>query len=153
MIPGKVSIRILETLYGLSDVDISELLNQVCRRADSDRRVSGAALVGSHANGTATLQSDIDLVILSDAAAELLQSTVWPTIFGVVRDSRQEDYGALTSLRVFYENGLEVEFGITKPSWASVPLDAGTREVIQQGIHILYDPYNIFVEAINEIVF
>jgi hypothetical protein len=43
------------------------------------------------------------------------------------------------SLRVFYRNGLEVEFGLTDPAWAALPLDEGTRQVIAGGMRVLFE--------------
>ncbi len=38
-------------------------------------------------------------------------------------------------------SGLEIEFGIGSPTWAATdPLDPGTKRVIRDGLHILYDP-------------
>jgi hypothetical protein len=38
-----------------------------------------------------------------------------------------------------YQNGVEVEYGITTPDWAAIPLDAGTREVISGGMIVLFE--------------
>jgi hypothetical protein len=37
----------------------------------------------------------------------------WIDRFGVVETHQTEDYGKLTSLRAGYQNGTEVEYGIT----------------------------------------
>ncbi len=47
--------------------------------------------------------------------------------------------GRVTSLRVWYADGLEVEFAIADRAWASAPLDAGTRRVIEDGCVVLFD--------------
>ncbi len=52
-----------------------------------------------------------------------------------------EDYGLLQSMRVHYTTGREVEFGVTTRAWASInPVDPGTRQVVSDGIQVLYDP-------------
>ena len=43
--------------------------------------------------------------------------------FGQVEKYQTEDYGKLTSVRVWYQNGVEVEYGFTTPDWAVPPLD------------------------------
>ncbi|HSB01757.1 MAG TPA: hypothetical protein VLE49_13990, partial [Anaerolineales bacterium] len=63
----------------------------------------------------------------------------WIKRFGGVDKQEAEDYGKLTSLRVWYQNGVEVEYGITTPDWAATPLDAGTRQVIQGGMIVLFE--------------
>jgi hypothetical protein len=58
--------------------------------------------------------------------------------FGEVIRRQVEDYGRLTSLRVWYADGGEVEFGLSTPDWIAEPLDEGTAAVIAGGIKILY---------------
>jgi hypothetical protein len=45
----------------------------------------------------------------------------------------------VTSLRVRYADGLEVEFGFAAPDWAAAPLDAGTRRVLEGGVRVVFD--------------
>jgi hypothetical protein len=53
---------------------------------------------------------------------------------------QKEDWGRVTSLRVWYDNsGLEVEFGVTTPVWMEKPLDEGTRRVLSDGYKVLLD--------------
>jgi hypothetical protein len=59
--------------------------------------------------------------------------------FGSTRLTTVEPYGKLTSIRAFYHNGLEVEFGITSEEWIALPLDAGTERVIEDGLLILFE--------------
>ena len=46
----------------------------------------------------------------------------------------------MESVRVFYDDGAEVEFGVTSLEWTNVPLDDGTVTVMLDGLRILYDP-------------
>lgn len=106
----------------------------------SDRSdVQGIALVGSYARGEARDDSDIDLVILTDQPKTYLDDMEWAERFGNITKHETEDYGKLTSVRVWYQNGPEVEYGITTPDWAAIPLDAGTREVISGGMIVLFE--------------
>jgi hypothetical protein len=57
----------------------------------------------------------------------------------VIAKEQIEDYGMLISLRIWYENGLEIEYGFTTSAWAATPLDEGTKEVIKGGIKILFE--------------
>jgi hypothetical protein len=49
----------------------------------------------------------------------------------------------LTSVRVWYGDGREIEFGLTDERWAAVPLDEGSRQVIEDGMRILFERGNI----------
>jgi hypothetical protein len=111
------------------------------------REVAAAALVGSYARGDATPRSDVDLVILCEDTDGLLSGD-WPQTFGEIQSRAIENYGPLRSLRVRYR-GLEVEFGIARPSWANVPLDPGTRAVLTDGVRILHDPDRMLEAAVG----
>ena len=45
----------------------------------------------------------------------------------------------MTLLRVYYESGLEVEYGLSSSEWADPPIDADTGRVIADGMRILLD--------------
>lgn len=63
----------------------------------------------------------------------------WIQRFGQVQQQQIEDYGLLTSIRVWYADGREVEYGLTDEKWAAWPLDEGTRRVISDGMRILFE--------------
>ena len=48
--------------------------------------------------------------------------------------------------------GLEIEYNFSTPSWASLPVDAGTRRVLNDGVKILYDPTGL-LDALRNAVF
>jgi len=95
-------------------------------------------LVGSHARRQARPDSDIDLVILADDPRSYLQDTSWAGQFGTLLRQQQEDYGRLTSLRAWYADGREVEYGLTTPDWIAEPLDEGTAQVLAGGFQVLH---------------
>ena len=43
----------------------------------------------------------------------VLEDIKWIDRFGVLKKHQTEDYGRLISIRVWYQNGVEVEYGIT----------------------------------------
>jgi predicted nucleotidyltransferase len=127
-------------LAGMKTIDdIRSFLDPLVAWVSDQPDVHGVALVGSYARGAARDDSDIDLVILTDRPQTYLDDLKWTERFGEVEKSQVEDYGRLQSLRAWYRNGLEVEYGIAQPDWASVPLDAGTREVIRGGMIVLFE--------------
>ncbi len=115
--------------------------------AQSQGAITSVGLVGSHARDAARPDSDIDLIVLTTDPETLIQDHTWCRQFGIVESIGVEDYGAIISVRVHYTDGLEVEYGIGRPSWAAVPLDAGTRGVISDGLRILWDPQLLLQHA------
>ena len=122
---------------------IRHFLNAFIAWASNQPDVQGVALVGSYARGAAQEESDIDLVILTKRPRKYLEGTEWTARFGTIEKHQMEDYGKLTSLRVWYQEGYEVEYGITTPNWAATPLDAGTQEVISNGMIVLFERGNL----------
>lgn len=120
--------------------DISAFLSHVTDWATAANGIAGVLLVGSFARGTAHAESDVDLVIMGANPDDYLTDIAWLHLFGEVTRLEHEDWGLVQSLRVFYQDGLEVEFGLTAPIWAEIdPLDEGTRRVVADGAWILVD--------------
>jgi predicted nucleotidyltransferase len=122
----------------LSD-PVDQFLKEFTDWARSQPDIRAVGLVGSYARGAATPESDVDLVLLARQPGQYLNNTGWARRFGPIRDQRVEDYGRLTSLRVWYADGLEVEYGLTDLTWAAPPLDAGTARVIADGLRVLFE--------------
>lgn len=107
--------------------------------AAQNPQIDSVILVGSHARGTNHAGSDVDLVVLTAEKPSLLRDRGWTAQFGGVLREQVEEYGACTSVRVWYEDGREVEFGLVLPDWAAVPLDEGTAGVLRDGYRVLAD--------------
>jgi len=75
----------------------------------------------------------------------------WINNFGVVKSCTVEGWGLVTSLRVYYEGGPEVEYGLTSSEWASEPVDEGTSQVISDGMQILLDKAGLLDRALREV--
>ncbi len=114
-------------------------LAQVTQWAGEEEGILAVGLVGSYARGTAKPTSDIDLVLLARQPQVFLSDTGWLARFGAVERFQVEDYGMLTSLRAWFSDGKEVEFGFSGPAWAALPLDAGTRRVVTDGLRVLFE--------------
>lgn len=112
--------------------------------ADGNSEIEAVILVGSYAQNRNRPTSDIDLCILSSRKSDLITQTDWLQQFGNIQRKRTEYYGAVTSIRVWYIEGFEVEFGIADLSWISLPLDAGTKRVLSDGFAIITDKKNNF---------
>src|SRR5687768_9570365 len=124
-------------------MNVSTFLDLFGRWAGEQPDVDAVALVGSHARDAAREGADVDLLILTADPAKYVQDHSWLAVFGEVRELRVENWGRVTSLRTFYAEGLEVEYGFAAPDWAAVPMDAGSVSVISDGMKILFDPLGI----------
>ena len=114
-------------------------LARVKRWAEETAHVEVLLVVGSHARGTERPDSDLDLVLVTTKRDELVADQTFPETFSRVLRRQTEYYGACTSVRVWYEGGPEMEFGLVEPSWLALPLDEGTRRVLADGHRVLVD--------------
>lgn len=131
---------------------VSEFLEAFTEWARSQPDIAAVALVGSYARGTAKEDSDIDLVILTPVFDRYLRDRSWLLLFGPVTECREENYGRVTSIRCYYEIGLEVEYGFSSADWAVPPIDMGTLSVVSQGIKLLHDPHGIIARMQQELI-
>ena len=115
---------------------IPNFLFEFKRWASTQDQIQAVALVGSHARGTATHESDVDLIVIVSLPNVYLKFQQWTALFGDVARQQIEDYGLCTSLRVWYSDGLEVEYGFCGDTW---PLDEGSRDVIARGMRVLFE--------------
>ena len=123
--------------------NINQFLGDVTQWALRQADIQALALVGSYARNAAKETSDVDLVLITTGPNLYLNDPSWVQQFGTVAKEQREDYGLLISIRVWYTDGREVEYGITDERWSAVPLDEGTRRVISDGMRILFERGNI----------
>lgn len=133
-------------------MNVSDFLEVFSRWAGVQPDVKGIALVGSYARDAATVGSDVDLLILTTDAARYISDRSWLSLFGEVRECRVEDWGKVTSLRTFYQDGLEVEYGFSTPEWAVMPMDAASFRVVLDGMKVLFDPAGILSAVQREVL-
>jgi len=119
--------------------EVDRFLDRFADWAHTQPDVMAVALVGSHARNTATETSDVDLVVITRQPDRYLRNQGWIRRFGPIDQQRIEDYGKVTSIRVWYTDGREVEYGITGESWAALPLDEDTRRVLSDGMRVLFE--------------
>lgn len=118
---------------------IRDFIARLVRWASAQSDMQAVALIGSYARAAARKDSDIDLVILTNRPKKYLENPAWAEQFGEIENCQTEGYGKLTSMRVWYRDSFEVEYGITMPDWAAQPLDAGTQQVISNGMLVLFE--------------
>jgi hypothetical protein len=120
--------------------------------ATAQADIQGVALVGSYARGTANENSDVDLMILTSERSRYLENEDWLSSFGEVEQASYETWGAVRTIRVTYKTGLEIEYNFSLSSWAAVPVDPGTRRVVNDGMKILFDPIGILETLRNAVL-
>ncbi len=123
----------------MTEEKIEQFLIEITNWASSRSDIQALAVVGSYSRGAATALSDLDLVLITTHPDQYLHKQGWIQQFGTVEKQQVEEYGRLTSLRIWYSDGLEVEFGITDAHWAALPLDEGSRQVIAGGMRVLFE--------------
>lgn len=118
---------------------MKQLIESLKSWAEKSSEIETILIVGSYAQGTNKPTSDLDLVFITPNKADFVQNPDFVATFGEVQKKQIEYYGANTSIRVWYADGKEVEFGIVKPSWLAIPLDDGTRRVLSDGYKVIFD--------------
>jgi predicted nucleotidyltransferase len=131
--------------------EVEDLLRNVATWAAGQSLVHAVLLVGSWARGAASLQSDLDLIILSDTPGEFIEHDGW---WLFARDAiliRKQAWGIVQERRLRLASTLEVELDIALTSWLRTPLDPGTRAVLSDGVRALYDPDSLLEGAMLEV--
>lgn len=122
-------------------VEVRDICQRLTTWAHQRDDIRALAMVGSWARGTPRADSDLDLVILTDAPTLYTESEDWLEVLDRPPLIRAERFGVLSERRVRLPSGLEIEFGIVSPAWASIdPLDPGTERVARDGLIALHDP-------------
>lgn len=125
---------------------------QINHKRALNEKFEAILLVGSHAQGTARDDSDIDLVLLRSDYNIWLTDLSWIERFGKTLNSSVEDWGAAKTVRAVYEDGVEVEFNFANPRWASTnPIDPGTFRVVKDGSKILFDPSQLLRSLLDAV--
>jgi hypothetical protein len=127
------------------------VLRSVAAWAGTENGIAGVAVVGSWARQEARMDSDVDLVVLTDDTERYLSNDSWipVAVGGPARLVRTQDWGPLTERRIALQSGLEIEFGFAPRSWASAdPVDPGTARVVGDGCSPLIDREQAFARLI-----
>ena len=118
---------------------VQNLLKELKNWADKNNELDSLLLIGSYARNKAHQNSDIDLVLMLNNPEKYVNNLDWIKEFGEIEKHEIEYWGRVTSIRAWYKNGIEVEFGITSAEWAEIPVDSGTSRVVSYGSKILVD--------------
>jgi predicted nucleotidyltransferase len=121
--------------------EVERVLAAFAAWAPARADVVAVGLVGSWARGTARMDSDVDVVVVSSGPDERAAAAGWPGQLRAAAEVRRRRWGVLLETRLETAGGLEVEIGVVPVEWTAVdPVDAGTARVVRDGLRILYDP-------------
>ncbi|MOA47355.1 hypothetical protein D3C78_1699820 [compost metagenome] len=74
--------------------------------------------------------------------------------FDLLEQASKKEWGALTSLRIEYANGIEAEFGIADEEWVQEPLEQMMIEAVLKGFKVIWEresdlfrPITTFVDS------
>jgi predicted nucleotidyltransferase len=109
------------------------------RWAVTETGIHAVALVGSHARKSATEDSDVDLIVVVSPPNMYLKYRQWTSLFGNVVREQTEQYGKCTSLRVWYDDGIEVEYAFVDEDWAALPVDEDIRKIVSDGMKVIFE--------------
>ena len=121
--------------------------------AANEPDVVAVGLAGSWARGTARLDSDVDLVVLTEEPARFVGQDDWVerAVGRAATVVRTRTWGPLTERRLRLAGGLEVELGFVLPGWAAEPVDEGTARVVREGFRVLHDPRGILRRLVGAV--
>lgn len=137
----------------------SAIMKAVALWANHRDDIRALAVLGAWARGDAAPGSDLDLLCLTDSAANYRLDEAWldEIDFGQagydLHLSRAADYGAVCSWHLLLHPPAELELSFARCDWASTtPMDARTRRVIGDGMQILFDKDGLLSRAAAAIV-
>ena len=130
---------------------VQNLLKEIKNWAYKNNELDSLLLVGSYARNKAHQDSDIDLVLMLNNPKKYVNNLDWIKEFGEIEKHKIEYWGRVTSIRTWYKNGIEVEFGITSAEWAEIPVDSGTFRAVADGSKILVDKSKKLEQLLSEV--
>ena len=130
--------------------EVRTLLATLSEWAQGQPDVVAVGLAGSWARGDARMDSDVDVVLLTEDRAPYLEDGAWVYEMGGVELVWTRRWGTVTERRFALPSGLEVELVVAPLSWAATdPVDEGTRRVVTDGVSVLYDPKGILARLLD----
>lgn len=157
------------SINALNNDLIKEILELIRNWAEERSEILALALVGSYARGEATLESDIDLMVIASDVEffrhnyDWMHQIDWESINYKIQKWNDAEYGVVWSRHIYlsnlnndlfnnFNNKLKVEISFGLPTWASInPIDSGTFGVVSRSCQIIYDPQSILINLMSQI--
>lgn len=138
--------ELVDDISSMNTADTNAIVRMVADWAVAREDIRAMALVGSWARGDAHLRSDIDLMLLSDRAAEYRRRRKWLgeiSFAGAgyrILSSEDASYGVVWSRHLKLMPAAKVELTFAQCSWAKTdPVDLGTRSIVKDACKIIFD--------------
>jgi len=140
----------------MKTADATAILRIVADWAVSHEDIRAMALIGSWARGDAHQGSDIDLLLLSDRAAEYRLCWEWLGEISFeeagyrILSSEDTSYGIVWSRHIVLMPRAKVELTFAPCSWARTdPVDFGTRSIVKDAFRIVFDKDGALERVVN----
>jgi len=143
----------MQAITSSREREVARLIDSISAWARKREDLRAVALVGSWARGSPRMDSDVDVVLLTDDTTQYTDGEQWTHEFGALAIVvSTQDWGVLTERRFALPSGLEVDVGVVGPSWAcTAPLDEGTVKVVSDGLVALHDPDGLLAAVVNAV--
>ncbi len=90
------------------------------------------------------------MVIITIDPERYVSTDDWAAVLGITAPLESKRWGAVTERRGHAVSGLEIEFGFTASSWATIdPIDEGPLRVVMDGMRVVYDPKGILERLVR----
>ncbi len=130
-------------------VECRQVLDRVRVWAEGHADVVAVGVAGSWARGTPRMDSDVDVVVVTTAWRDDARTRAWTReLLDDAVIGTAEWWGELIERRAVLPSGFEVELDFVGPEWAAEPVDAGTRRVVLEGLHLLHDPQGVLARLL-----
>lgn len=128
--------------------EVEGLLARFREWAEGRPDIAAVGLAGSWAHGDARMDSDLDVMLVSEEPEFYVETDAWARELGGVRIVETRRWGPMMERRFVMPSGFEVEVGVGLPSWLD-PADEGVRRTIEDGVSIIYDPKGLLAHSLN----
>jgi uncharacterized protein len=139
--------------------DANAIVRTVATWAVDHEDIRAMALIGSWARGDPHQGSDIDLLLLSDRAAEYRLRREWLAEISFegagyrILSSEDASYGAVWSRHIILMPSAKVELTFAQCSWARTdPVDLGTRSIVKDAFEIIFDKDGTLARVVNDVM-
>ncbi|WP_053375902.1 hypothetical protein [Paenibacillus sp. FJAT-27812] len=131
--------------------DHYKLMYEFVKWAGEQSHIAGIALVGPCADDENEEDSNLSFLLISDKKTKTLEAILHQFPFEPIEQATKEEWGLLTSFRIEYASGMEVEYGVAGEEWLRLPLDQEMGDTVMKGFKVIWDREELFVQIIRYI--